>query len=163
MATIYRVTVTTENEGDYETLFELAGGPTLIGKLAPDAIIEAIATRTEAVHANVAERVMDGAMAAMPAPDGTPAPQAPAGEGDKPKRSRRTRAQIAADEAAQAAGFRDAAHQAEVTALQQPSRVADGAPETYVPPPAAVPAPSVATGDAAPPPANEPVFNPFAQ
>jgi hypothetical protein len=75
----------------------------------------------------------------------------------KPKRTRRTKAQIAADNAAQALGFRDAAHQAEV---------AGGAPTVLpapalaiVPPPAAeqqpaAPAPSAAAAPAAP-------YNPF--
>lgn len=72
----------------------------------------------------------------------------------KPKRTRRTKAQIAADNAAQALGFRDAAHQAEV---------AGGAPTVLpapalaiVPPPAAEqqPAAQVPVAPAAP-------YNPF--
>lgn len=50
----------------------------------------------------------------------------------KPKRTRRTKAQIAADNAAQALGFRDAAHQAE--AMATGTAMAPPAP-AIVPPP----------------------------
>lgn len=119
MGIIYRVTVTAEettpgSDYDTETLFELAGGAELIGRLAPAAVIEAVAQRTEAVRAGLAERVMDAAAAAG-------APVAPAShpfQGEQPaRRPRRTKAQIAADTEAQSLGFRDAAHRAEVEAV----------------------------------------------
>ncbi len=120
MGVIYRVVVTAEQDGDYETLFELAGGPQLIGRLAPSAVVEAVAQRTEAVRADVpsslAERVMDAAAAAG-------APVVPSwhpfgGEQPTKQRKRRTKAEIAADNEAQAAGFRDAAHRAEAETQQ---------------------------------------------
>lgn len=126
---IYRVTVTAEetapgSDYDSETLFELAGGAELIGRLAPAAVIEAVAQRTEAVRAGLAERVMDAAAAAG-------APVAPAShpfQGEQPaRRPRRTKAQIAADTEAQSLGFRDAAHRAEVEAtLQRAEATAPG-------------------------------------
>jgi hypothetical protein len=105
MGTIYRVTVvaeTTDAQGGYEsseTLFELAGGADMVARIAPSALGDALSAEAPET---LADRVMDGAAAA-----GAPVEQ-------RPRRPRRTKAQIAADEAAVAAGFRDAAHRAEV-------------------------------------------------
>jgi hypothetical protein len=105
MGTIYRVTVvaeTTDAQGGYEsseTLFELAGGADMVARIAPSALGDALSAEAPET---LADRVMDGAAAV-----GAPVEQ-------RPRRPRRTKAQIAADEAAVAAGFRDAAHRAEV-------------------------------------------------
>lgn len=90
MGTIYRVTVveeTTDAGGGHvsgETLFELAGRADMVARTAPAALVDAL-TPTEAPGA-LAERVMDGAMAALPG-----------GESERPRRPRRTKAQMEAD------------------------------------------------------------------
>lgn len=107
MGDIYRVIVQRESgEGrDYTnaTLFEVAGSPELIGALLPQALRAALDSATESQAAGA---VLDDAIGKLP----------PAAEAPQQKRKRRTKAEIAADEAAQAAGFRDAAHQREATA-----------------------------------------------
>jgi hypothetical protein len=69
----------------------------------------------------------------------------------KPKRTRRTRAQVAADKAAQALGFRDAAHHAEASAA---TAAVTPALAIVPPPPAEQPAVQVPVAPAAP-------YNPF--
>lgn len=70
----------------------------------------------------------------------------------KPKRTRRTKVQIAADKAAQALGFRDAAHQAEVA----------GSAPTVLPAPTLAIVPPPAEPAAAPAPAAPAApYNPF--
>jgi hypothetical protein len=163
MGMIYRVTVTAERtDGDYdtETLFELAGGAALIGRLAPSAVIEAVAQRTEDVRvdgAPLADRVMDAAATAG-------APVHPFAAANEPvKRPRRTKVQIAADKAAQEAGFRDAAHQAEAAQVVAAGVAAAPGPEAYVPTePTPAPNGAIVPEQATPPAvADGPPFNPF--
>jgi hypothetical protein len=124
----YRVIVLREGKAEDETLFELAGSASLLARLAPGALLEAMdedgdaravqqydegrATAAAAPSASVADRVFDSAVAAGDA--------AQAQGGDAPaRRPRRTKAQIAADKEAVGLGYRDAAHRAEVEAQQQ--------------------------------------------
>jgi hypothetical protein len=91
MGTIYRVTVvaeTTDDKGGHEgseTLFELAGGADMVARIAPSALADALSAEAPET---LGDQVMDSAAAA-----GAPVEQ-------KPRRPRRTKAQIAADEAA---------------------------------------------------------------
>jgi hypothetical protein len=151
----YRVIVLREGDAGDETLFEIAGGAVLIARLVPGALADVLsgdpvaqgevgaATLTpggviaapggpftmRAASAGMADRVFDGAVAAGNAAE---AQSAPAGaEPAKPTRTRRTKAQIEADKAAQAAGFRDAAHQAEATIAA--GVAASPAPAAYEP------------------------------
>jgi hypothetical protein len=152
MGTIYRVTVvaeTTDTGGGYEgsdTLFELAGGADIVGRLAPAAVVDALlqANDTDAVRQTLplAERVMDSAAAA-----GAPI-VASADTPEQAKRKRRTRQQIADDNTAQNLGFRDHAHRMEVESQQ------GGQPTTEGP---SIPAQQVHINDAPPAP-----YNPFA-
>jgi hypothetical protein len=168
MGDVYRVSIVRETGSgeDYETetLFEVAGGIGMVVRIAPGALVDALRAANEDVPpSELAERVMDAAREAG-------APVAPAShpfQGEHPKRKRRSKAEIAADEAAKALGFRDAAHQAEVDAARVDavqaaavpvSSVEQVSPETPSSPvvPPAVPQASPATppGEAAP-------YNPF--
>lgn len=167
MTTIYRVTVvaeTTDAGGGYEgseTLFELAGGADIVGRLAPAALVDALLATAVAAREplTVAERVMDAAASAG----------APIETAEQTKRKRRTKAEIAADSEAQSLGFRDAAHRAESQQATTNTYAAAGVAND-APPPAAAgggksPATDVPTGTApyvaltaeVPPP-----YNPFA-
>jgi hypothetical protein len=166
----YRVIVLREASAssEEETLFELTGSAVLVARLAPTALLDVLSADPEAQgepaaaaavtatgERSLADRVFDGAIAA-----GAVAEQAPASE--PAKRTRRTKAQIAADNEAQAAGFRDAAHRAEVEngPQQQAAPVApvvapaaDGPRDAVAPGPA--PAPAAQADPSAPP------WNPF--
>lgn len=186
----YRVIVLREGKTEDETLFELAGSATLLARLAPGALLEAMdedgdaravqqydegrasagAAPAASVADRVADRVFDSAVAAGDA--------AQAQGGDAPaRRPRRTKAQIAADKEAVGLGYRDAAHRAEVEAQQQngvavtttfagaapvpPTEVPSG----YVPPAGeviagSVPGPIVTEAPAAP---GGAPWNPFVQ
>lgn len=121
-------------EGQYSTrdttLFEAThADPARLARFAPE---EVLAVLAEAAGVEIAVPAVgllprpawwrDGDTVSMDsgymaqAPEMTPeeksAAEIPAPTEDKPKRSRRTKAQIEADKAAQAAGFRDAAHRA---------------------------------------------------
>lgn len=172
MGTIYRVTVLREGTTEDETLFELAGSASLLARLAPGALLEAmdedgdaraVQQYDEGRAASIANRVFDSAVSAGAAAEA----QANGDAAEGPKRTRRTKAQIAADKEAQGLGFRDAAHRAEVESQQQaPAGVT--ATTTFegaapVPPAGEVVAGSVpgaiVTGPPAPPAAP---YNPFA-
>lgn len=180
----YRVIVLREGTDQDETLFEMAGSVALILGVVPSVLGTVLTTdeerpagpgeqsaqpATPAAAASLADRVFDSAAAALPAqngrPLGLPAPTT--------KRTRRTKAQIAADEAAVAAGFRDAAHRTEVESQQQVAAgvAASPAPADYVPPAgdafvaASVPPPGPSPAAPAPVPAGpdgQP-WNPFTQ
>jgi len=131
----YRVIVLREGATEDETLFEIAGPARRVMRIAPGAVLEAMdedqRERAEGEpERSVADRVFDSAVAAGGA--GSEQPD----QAETPKRKRRTKAEIEADNAAVAAGFRDAAHQAE--AGQQPAAAAppaaDPAIETPAPP-----------------------------
>jgi len=110
MGDTYRVTIVRESgtgaEYETETIFEVAGGIAMVARIAPGALVDALRAANEDVPEPlrnggvVAESVMDAAAAAgapvLPGthPFGQPAPQ---------RRKRRTKAEIAADEAAAAA------------------------------------------------------------
>lgn len=135
----YRVIVMREGADADETLFEIAGSAARVARIAPGALLDVLA-EDEGNWADteraLADRVFDSAAAAGAAaeqqaagPDGETVEQAT-------KRKRRTKAEIAADKEAQAAGFRDAAHRAEaeqqavavgVPAATAPQVAADGA------------------------------------
>lgn len=115
-------------EGQYSTrdttLFEAThADPARLARFAPE---EVLAVLAEAAGVEIAVP----AVGLLPRPEMTPeeesAAEIPAPAEDKPKRSRRTKAQIEADKAAQAAGFRDAAHRATEQRL-------DGEPEPALP------------------------------
>lgn len=172
----YRVIVLREGTDADETLFEIAGPARRLMRIAPGAVLDSLdedeqerAGSTPLAGRELAERVFDSASAAARAAEtqgaGVPAnvaDESAAIEAAKTKRKRRTKAEIAADEAAQAAGFRDAAHRAEAEAQQQ--QTAPGGPdpatvtttfEGTAPVPPAAPAPAPA-GDGEP-------WNPFVQ
>jgi hypothetical protein len=167
MGDIYRVTIVRESgtgeSYESETVFEVAGGSALVARIAPGALSDALRAAGEQVPEVLQQQ--------GPAPVGAVDIQ----DADKPKRNRRTKAQIAADEAAQAAGFRDAAHQAEAAAQQagQPTTETAPIPPSEPAPPAPVQSfveQQQAADRAAPPPAtppstdgSTPVFNPFQQ
>jgi hypothetical protein len=142
MATIYRVTVTRETDDGYEVELELAGPAARLARYAPSAVQELLADA-----AGVAEREAQFEAVRVVAPAGSDAaigaaqaevpPPAPA------KRTRRTKAQIAADEAAKA----------------EQNGSGETAPEQ---PPASTPTPPEQPPAAAPPTTNGPVYNPFA-
>lgn len=109
----YRVTVLREGTTEDETLFEIAGGAVLVGRLVPAALLDVLSADPEAQgepERSLADRVFDSAVSA-----GAEAEQDAADDSaGRPRRTRRTKAQIAADKAAQALGFRDHAHRVEV-------------------------------------------------
>lgn len=146
MATIYRVTVTRIEDDVYaETLFELAGGADIVGRLAPAALVDALLQTAVAAREplTVAERVMDSAAAA-----GAPVVTS-ADTPEQAKRRRRTKQQIADDKAAEALGFRDHAHRVEAESANGDGK----SPATDVP---AGSAPHVEMAPVPPP------YNPFA-
>jgi hypothetical protein len=157
----YRVIVIREGDDD-ETLFEIAGSAAMVARLAPTALLDVLgadADQTDpAPAANLADRVLDSALAAGGAPQFADA------EPVKQTRNRRTKAQIAADKEAEGLGFRDAAHRAEVEAQEEvpaePVVTEQPAPEPVAStPPPAIPVagpPAAAPADGAP-------WNPFVQ
>jgi hypothetical protein len=176
----YRVIVLREGKTEDETLFELSGSAVLVGRLAPGALLDVLSTDPETqgepaqaavdiAAPGLADRVFDAAVAA-----GADAEQAQQDAADdaagKPKRTRRTKEQIANDKAAQGLGFRDHAHRVEVEAQQQ---VAPGVQVTTafagaVPVPAEVPSGPVPPVSSAPPAGASsaprvPPWNPFTQ
>jgi hypothetical protein len=137
----YRVIVLREGETKDETLFELLGSATLLARLVPGALLDVLGADPDAQGAPDAESAAERQDAADEA-------------AGRPKRTRRTKAQIAADNAAQALGFRDAAHQAEAAAPT------DGTPAPVTVPAPAAPlpvAPTLPAADASP----APPYNPF--
>lgn len=169
----YRVIVLREGAEADETLFEIAGSAARVARIAPGALIDVLAEDSEswadgqraAQAASVADRVFDAAVAA--GADAEAEQDAADEAAGKPKRTRRTKAQIAADKEAQGLGYRDAAHRAEVEAQQQNGVTVTTtfAGATPVPPPGEVVVGSVpgaiVTGPQAAPAA--PPYNPFAQ
>lgn len=139
----YRVSIVREtgSGSDYETetVFEVAGSIGLVLKVAPGALSDALRIAGEQENvpgaAGLAERVMDSAAA-------TGAPVVPSShpfQGDQPaKRTRRTKAQVAADKEAEGLGYRDAAHRAEVESTQQQAAPAVPAEPEQVAAPVAV-------------------------
>lgn len=91
MAKIYRVSLIEEDGDEYGTLFELAGSPGMVGATAPAAITAALVEI--GVDVAPAQREPESVLAARAAPfrDAEPTP----------KRTRRTKAEIAAAEQAQ--------------------------------------------------------------
>lgn len=178
----YRVIVLREGTDADETLFEIAGPATMVAKLAPAALLDALvgdAAEVAYPGRDVADRVFDQATAAGAAaeaqattPSGGPAGET---EAESTKRKRRTKAQIAADNEAQGLGFRDAAHRAEVESQQQvpaPTVAATTTFEGAAPVPPAVPTevpsgfPAATSVPATPPAApagDAPPWNPFTQ
>lgn len=148
---MYKVTVTRLDDDAYvETLFELAGSAALVQGIVPGVLDTVLAQSSREGDRTIADRVFDAAATAGRAAE----QQAEGGETDeqKTKRTRRTKAQIAADKEAQGLGFRDAAHRAEVESSLAQQRVADGPasvaslPEGAVPVPPAAPAGEVVAG-----------------
>jgi hypothetical protein len=158
----YRVIIMREGVEADETLFEIAGSAGLVQQIVPAVLDTVLAegwAATAAAGRSLADRVFDSVIAADAAAE---AEQDAADEAaGKPKRTRRTKAQIAADKEAQAAGFRDAAHRAEVestVAAAPPEAVIAGGPAAaaaYAPSAIVTEAPAASGGDAAP-------WNPFA-
>lgn len=171
MATTYRVTVIREGATEDETLFEIAGSANLVQSIVPGVLDVVLSERADAPERSLADRVFDGAVAAG-ADAETEQDRADEAAG-KPKRNRRTKAQIAADKEAVGLGFRDAAHRAAVESAQQAPPAAPAAPTEvpsgYVPPAGevvvgSVPGPIVTEAPAAPAPGGEaPPWNPFVQ
>jgi hypothetical protein len=163
----YRVTVLREGTTEDETLFEIAGGAVLVGRLVPAALLDVLSADPEAQgepERSLADRVFDSVVSAGAAAEA----QANGDAAEGPKRTRRTKAQIAADKEAQGLGFRDAAHRAEVESQQQAPAVT--ATTTFegaapVPPAGEVVAGSVPGAIVTGPPAAPvaPPYNPFAQ
>ena len=173
----YRVIVLREGTAEDETLFEIAGSASLVGRVVPSALVDALDGDVQeragvpASGRELADRVFDAATAAGVAAEQQAA--GPAGETAEQatKRKRRTKAEIAADKEAVALGFRDAAHRAEVERAQaphpggpDPAAVPAEVPSDYVPPAGAVVAGTlpgaIVTEPAAAPVA--PPYNPFA-
>lgn len=147
----YRVIVLREGDSTDETLFEIAGPASLVQHVVPGAL-DAVLSGSEVgatSERSLADRVFDAAVAA-----GTDA-ERQQDEADeaagKPKRNRRTKAQIAADKEAQALGFRDAAHRAEVESQQQASVTTTTALAGAVPVPAEAPSGLVPPASPVPP------------
>lgn len=117
---MYRVIVLKDDE----TVAELGGSAAFLARFAPTMIGEAMAEAVnDEQYASAPQRFVMGSSdvavgGTLPASVTVSAGQSAVAEPAKPARTRRTKAQKAADDAAQAAGFRDAAHQAETTALQ---------------------------------------------
>jgi hypothetical protein len=167
----YRVTVLREGTTEDETLFEIAGGAVLVGRLVPAALLDVLSADPEAQgepERSLTDRVFDSAVSA-----GAEAEQDAADDSaGRPRRTRRTKAQIAADKEAVGLGFRDAAHRAEVegaNGAQVPTTFAGAAPvpaevpSGFVPPAGEVVVGSVpgAVVTEAPAPPAAP-YNPFA-
>ena len=150
MGDIYRVTIVRENNDgeqfESETVLEVAGSAQRVARavkrelddLSGDGQATVPAEQLAAVQPSLADRVFDQAVAGQPVSEPV-------------KRKRRTNAEIAADKAAVAAGYRDAAHQAEAEAQQQ----VEAEPVSPAEAPESVPAePAPAATPAAP-------YNPF--
>ncbi len=180
----YRVIVMRDTDGEDalkgDVLFELAGSASLVSRLAPGALIEALsggeaaqdepdvpAVNPPGHYRPLADRVFDSAVAAGNAAE------AQQNGAEAPKRKRRTKAEIAADTEAQNLGFRDAAHRVQVEADRTVAAgvAASPVPADYVPPAGeavagSVPGPVVTEAPAAGPgpvgPDGQP-WNPFAQ
>lgn len=86
MGKIYRITLIEEDGDEYGTLFELAGSPAMLTAAAPGAIAAALSE----VGIAVSDRVIAGAAPA----------EGNFGAGQPKPRTRRTKAQMAADAAA---------------------------------------------------------------
>lgn len=177
MTSKYRVIVLREGADADETLFEIAGSAARVARIAPGALLDVLAEDegnwADAERA-LADRVFDSAGAAGAAGE----QQAAGADGETveqaTKRKRRTKAEIAADKEAQAAGFRDAAHRAEVESAQGGAQAAGGdqvpAEVPSGPQAPAGPAAEVVVGSVpgpivteAAPAAVAPPYNPFAQ
>lgn len=168
----YRVILLREGAERDETLFEIAGSAAQVGRLAPADLLEALqadqddrafedddtsATRPTTPHSGgtLADRVFDAAAQAG-APSGDASPGGT-------KRTRRTKAQIAADKEAQALGFRDAAHRTEAARLAGEADVPVSVTTSFegaAPVPSGAPEASPATPPAAP---DGQPWNPFQQ
>jgi hypothetical protein len=132
MAEIYRVAVQrvvrtlnengAETDRDYVSVIEFEAPADALLRFAAAEVAAALGAPGVAVTV-MPERVAETppvTLAAEPA-------QAPAEtESSRPTRTRRTKAQKAADDAAQAEGYRDAAHKAEVLAMAEADRAKDG-------------------------------------
>lgn len=181
MGVIYRLTVvkeTTDPGGGYEgdeTLFELAGSATMLGRIAPSAVLDALIADEHSGGAPaqqqvLADKVWDAAVANGTVPAGTPS-EAP--QPEAPKRTRRTKQQIAEDKAreAQQASLQAHANSAaqggpgvpapqvetvDVSSGTNGAAVAPGFTQPAAAPAAAQPAAPTANG------AEAPVYNPFA-
>jgi hypothetical protein len=154
----YRVIVLREGSETDETLFEIAGPARRVMRLGPTAVLDTIdedmqerdgapAGAEGEPERPLADRVFDQATAAGAAAEAQSGTQG----AETPKtRTRRTKAQIAADKEAQALGFRDAAHRAEAESQQQAhpggpdpaATPATGAPSGYMTPDGPVSAPA---------------------
>lgn len=120
MAEIYRVAVQrvvrTLNENgaevdrDYVSVIEFEAPADSLLRFAPAEVAVALGAPGIAVTVMPERETVPGDTEADEAPEPEPAPGEPA----KPTRKRRTKAEKAADDAAQAEGYRDAAHKAEV-------------------------------------------------
>lgn len=92
MAKIYRISLIEEDGDEYGTLFELAGSVAMLGAAAPGALAAALAE----CGIEVAEASTTGSASYFADAAGN----GPAGSPVKPQRTRRTKAQMAADRAA---------------------------------------------------------------
>jgi hypothetical protein len=154
----YRVIVevlTPDADGDLmgKTVLELMGPSELLARFAPGAVAEQLGAERAAVTV-----VMPEDMPTSPLPPGVDSPPSePLPQAEAPKRKRRTKAEKEADDAAQALGFRDAAHRAEAATAAEVASESLPAPE-----PADDPVPEVSP--VAPGQQTEPAvpYNPFA-
>lgn len=178
MSTIYRVTIVAETDGEYETLGEVAVPGTSIVRTAGAVLIEVVnehRERGQAVPAQMAGRELRPFTVNVTGPQGgdpeqdesdenEPAPVA--GEEPKPRRPRRTKAQMAADK--EAAERLAASNEARNAAGEQSSVTADPVEPEQLGTPGVVDAAVIAQYEV--PPADEPqqvaasgpTFNPFA-
>lgn len=165
---MYKVTVTRlEDDAYLETLFELAGSAALVQSVVP-AVLDTVLTQSSREgDRSLADRVFDAAIAS--GADAEAEQDAADEAAGKPRRTRRTKAQIAADKEAVGLGYRDAAHRAEVEAANGAQAAEEGAaapvPSGYVPPAGeqvvgSVPGTVVTEAPAAP---GDAPWNPFVQ
>lgn len=111
-----------EVDRDYVSVVAFDGPAERLLRFAPGEVAAALGgepAAQDAAHPQAALRVVQGAQRQSE----------PVTQAETPKRKRRTNAEIAADKAAQAAGFRDAAHQQETeAALARIDKAAEAAP-----------------------------------
>jgi hypothetical protein len=174
MGDIYRVTIVRENSDgeqfESETVLEVAGGAQRVARAVTRELSDLFGETepTPLPQRQLADVMFDAAISGQQVPAAVLAPNGHPFQNAEPvKRTRRTKAQIAADNAAQGLGYRDAAHRAEVeaqeaevedreaaAAVTEPTESAAGA----VSPAAPESVPAEATPEAQP---AEVPFNPF--
>lgn len=135
MAEIYRVAVQrvvrTLNENgaevdrDYVSVIEFEAPADSLLRFAPAEVAVALGAPGIAVTVMPERETVPGDAEADSYPQDVPEATG-SGESARPTRKRRTKAEKAADDAAQAEGYRDAAHKAEVLAMAEADRAKDG-------------------------------------